>query len=704
LLTREKTERTGRRVDVVETARRLRDSGQWKELADALNHEHASEFTPELWVMSAHAAYMTGDAHRAVEIVDRVLSASDDIPVHTRAYALLVRSGASRFRGFTQKALEDASAATAMLEAQTSPPELLIQGHKQIGISLATIGELDGAIDHLERALRFCARSSNLNLQAEIQNALGLAYFRLGRLPEAQVHYKNAAAAFGKLDSKAALADLYNNMGWLHFNLAEYQLALDYYRRSLDLARSANYSRTVSMATVNLGDVHLALGRFDEAIQSYEEALRAGADALEPRLFCCANTGLGSVFRALKDPRKSRFYLDQAIFEARRLNLRHELATAGMVEGELAMDQGDYDGAREALEASAAILKEIGALRPLVRTCLRLGHVYLKTRRWRLLRENLSALARVVQQLDSSDQLIWEARDAQEVINYAASKRIGGAVFSSIRARLRDRRAAPGRVAPSTPAPDGDVARLPRLEARSFGGFQIRVDGRSVSAVEWESLKAQEFFAYLLCNRRGKDREELMEVLWPDISVGLSRNAFHNNVYRSRRALYSGCVVLEEGRYRINPAGEFWFDLEEFRRLSSEAECTGLPVRRRLSLLSEANSLYAGEFLDGMKADWITPIRMETEALHLANLSKIARYQAEVREFDAAIKTLGRAVDIDPTDVANQEMLVRLLVRAGNLPEARKRHESFRHVMRDELGSEPPKDFTTLCELALTTR
>jgi hypothetical protein len=56
---------------------------------------------------------------------------------------------------------------------------------------------------------------------------------------------------------------------------------------------------------------------------------------------------------ALKDPRKSRFYLDQAVFEARRLNLCHELATAGMVESELSIDLGDYDKVREALEASA---------------------------------------------------------------------------------------------------------------------------------------------------------------------------------------------------------------------------------------------------------------------------------------------------------------------------------------------------------------
>jgi two-component SAPR family response regulator len=141
-----------------------------------------------------------------------------------------------------------------------------------------------------------------------------------------------------------------------------------------------------------------------------------------------------------------------------------------------------------------------------------------------------------------------------------------------------------------------------------------------------------------------------------------------------------------------------------FRRFSREAEVSGLPGDRQVALLSEANCLYTGEFLDGLNADWTTPIRMDAEAIYLANLSRIARCQTEVRNIGAAISTLGRAIDIDPTDVTNQELLVRLLVRAGNLPEARKRHESFRHMMRSELGHEPPRDFSTLCELALSPR
>jgi hypothetical protein len=126
----------------------------------------------------------------------------------------------------------------------------------------------------------------------------------------------------------------------------------------------------------------------------------------------------------------------------------------------------------------------------------------------------------VVQQLDSSDQLVREAGDAQDVTNYAASKRIGGSVFSSIRARLRERPSTSGKVMQSVRDPEADAARLPRVEVRSFGGLQIGFDGRKVGAVEWESQKSQEFFAHLMCNRRGKDREKLIEVLWPEFRSG----------------------------------------------------------------------------------------------------------------------------------------------------------------------------------------
>ena len=237
-----------------------------------------------------------------------------------------------------------------------------------------------------------------------------------------------------------------------------------------------------------------------------------------------------------------------------------------------------------------------------------------------------------------------------------------------------------------------------------LGGLHITVDGRKVGGVEWESQKAQEFFAFLVCNRHGKSREELIEVLWPDIAVGLSRNAFHNNVYRTRRALYKTCVVLQEGRYRLNPEGRFGFDLEEFRNLSREATLAKPCSKKQLSLLTEANRRYRGEFLQGIDADWVIPITMEAERLYLSNLTRLAEVHASQGDCAAAVAVLERALAIDPTDVDTQELIVKLLVRSGSMAEARKRHEGFRRLMLAELGAEPPRDFPDLCVLAATPK
>jgi two-component SAPR family response regulator len=235
-------------------------------------------------------------------------------------------------------------------------------------------------------------------------------------------------------------------------------------------------------------------------------------------------------------------------------------------------------------------------------------------------------------------------------------------LFSSIRARLRGASDATGPAPRSSAEPVADGNPLPDVEVRALGSPQITVDGRKVGAVEWESQKAQELFAFLLCNRQGKSREELIEVLWPDISVNLSRNAFHNNVYRTRRALYRGCVVLDEGRYLLQPQGAFWFDLDEFRRLSREAELAKACSKKQVTLLSQANRLYRGEFLRGMEAEWITPIRMEAEGLYLSNLARLADASAKRGDYPSTVAALDQVLNVDPRVVETHEPIVQLLV------------------------------------------
>ena len=648
-------------------------------------------------LLKAEAALRVGNAHQAVELTNALLDGRSEIPSSLRGKGLLIRSAAARLRGFPQKALEDASAAMAILEGGSSPVELLIEGHKQVGIVLGMTGELDGAIEHLEHSLRLCAKSSDLDILADIQHALGVALAQVGQLSEAQVHFNSAKAAYQKLGNKTELGEVFNNMGQLHHDLGEYELALVPLQRGLQLARESKYGRIEAMTLITIGDTLQAMRLYDDALDSYQNALHPGEEALEPRLFCCANAGIGNVYRALEDFKKARFYLKQATYEAERLNLSYELAVASLDEGVLACCEGNYGEAKEKLVKCVTQLQDVGAPRPLVRGYLYLALAYFRTKRWVALNGSLATLAKVVEELDMTAQLAHEAKAVPDLINYAASKRLGGKLFGLVRARLQGKQQSPvpgGRRAVETASGESPY---PRVEVYSLGRMEVVVDGRKIRQSEWESQKAKELFLHLMSHRNGQSREELLEVLWPEISASLSRNAFYNNVYRTRRALYKGCIVLEESLYRLNPRGDFWFDVEQFQQLTTEAEKLPEDSESRASLLNKAIELYRGNFLAGFYADWIDALRLELEVRYSRSLAQLSEFHAARGDYETAVDQLDKLLAIDSTDVEAHERIIRLLLRSGNRVEARRRHNAYLKLMGSELGPELCGSFEALC-------
>lgn len=98
-----------------------------------------------------------------------------------------------------------------------------------------------------------------------------------------------------------------------------------------------------------------------------------------------------------------------------------------------------------------------------------------------------------------------------------------------------------------------------------------------------------------------------------------------------------------------------WFDLDEFRRLSNAA-AGALYSPRRVELLTQAISLYSGEFLSGFYSQWILDLRRQTELQYLANLASLASAQVDLGRIAEARATIGRIEDIDPTNEQAQRL------------------------------------------------
>jgi DNA-binding SARP family transcriptional activator len=118
-----------------------------------------------------------------------------------------------------------------------------------------------------------------------------------------------------------------------------------------------------------------------------------------------------------------------------------------------------------------------------------------------------------------------------------------------------------------------------------LGGFSAAVDGTPVAEESWRRAKAKALVK-LLALARGKrlHREQLMDVLWPDLVPEAAAAILRKAVFFARRALAPEHLRLRDEMLRLG-APHLWIDVDAFE---VAAEAGDLRV---------AVELYAGDLL-----------------------------------------------------------------------------------------------------------
>ncbi|GAI45662.1 unnamed protein product, partial [marine sediment metagenome] len=257
--------------------------------------------------------------------------------------------------------------------------------------------------------------------------------------------------------------------------------------------------------------------------------------------------------------------------------------------------------------------------------------------------EKASGLA---DELGYDDFLAVEGRNAALLIQYGASKGVGGNRFVHTLEKIRRRRDIQRRRAITKVSVGSSVATKPDIEARALGETRALVDSRLISDAEWRSNRAKEMFFYLLCCGAGQTKEQITAALWPDLSPAKASSNFHINLYRARRAIFPGIFMLEQGQYKLNPDVDIWFDVAEFENLLSRAE--SLPHgSKKVATLEQAIELYRGPFLGEFYSEWTEMRRHQLEDKYLKVLSLLANFNADRRRYDKAIALLEKFIAID---------------------------------------------------------
>jgi DNA-binding SARP family transcriptional activator len=147
------------------------------------------------------------------------------------------------------------------------------------------------------------------------------------------------------------------------------------------------------------------------------------------------------------------------------------------------------------------------------------------------------------------------------------------------------------------------------LHVYALGPLRAERDGEPIRSWGGEKAgtrQAEALFAFLFDRgERGVTKDEAVELIWPDVDLDRADLAFHRTLGGLRRTLDPGrgqregsrAIRFSNDRYRLDSDVVAWSDVATFeQRLTDASAATDPPAA--LAALTEARSLYRGEYLD----------------------------------------------------------------------------------------------------------
>jgi DNA-binding SARP family transcriptional activator len=247
---------------------------------------------------------------------------------------------------------------------------------------------------------------------------------------------------------------------------------------------------------------------------------------------------------------------------------------------------------------------------------------------------------------------------------------------------------------PAAPAHNAGATQLPVLAIANLGRFQMTRAGIVLPACR--ARKAIAIFRYLLTrHHHSAHKEELMELLWPDVRPREAAHSLHVAVSALRRYLDpdTGTYLLfQEGRYRLNPEAPIEDDCAAFQQLGDRADnarrAGNLP--EALHAYTDAIAYYQGEFyVDDCDLSWALTERERLLARYLSNLDQLGHILIGQGRFDLAIDYYQCLLERDGYREDVHCQLMRCYWRLGRRGDALRQYRRCATILLNDLGLKP---------------
>jgi DNA-binding SARP family transcriptional activator len=236
------------------------------------------------------------------------------------------------------------------------------------------------------------------------------------------------------------------------------------------------------------------------------------------------------------------------------------------------------------------------------------------------------------------------------------------------------------------------------LRIHLTGRLEVALDGVPQDTRRLPGRQGRRLWAYLVCERsRPVPSDELSEAIWADDpppaeGVALSALVSKLRSWLSGLPPSSATSILSAfGCYQLRLPVDAWVDVEAAAQAVDEAEgalrAGGLAAAWGPACVAWA--ITQREFLPGEGGSWVERERSRLRALRVRALDSLSELWLANGEGALAVQSLDEAVALDPFRETGYQRLMRAHATLGNRAEALRVYERLRHLLADELGTDP---------------
>jgi LuxR family maltose regulon positive regulatory protein len=602
---------------------------------------------------------------------------------------LVRRAIALRFAGRVEEAIKDCESVISELDGHH--PSIVAIAHRNLGICYWMQGDHHKCATELEKALQLYEQCGDDYAVAWTRHDLSLTHWTLGNLARADLELERAVAYWRRVGNAGALATALNSVGVRQHQRGRHAEALKTLEEALAVAREASYLRIEAYALASLGDVHRDLGDLGRALNLYQQALKTARQAGEAVMEIYALNAMSQAHWLAGELDKAWELAHASLAASQTQQLSFHAGLAQLSLGVICYERGEAQEALRWLEKARQRMERSGAKHELTRVHFHLAQAHFLLKEFQSARRHLLQILDLIDELGYDQFIAVEALRARPLIQYAASRHLGGDRFARIMEKIEEI-PAKGTI---SPPPTTMVSTLPQLEIRALGTPQMLKDGTPIGKGEWQTATAEELFFYLLVHPEGQPREQITDVFWPELPPAKAKSTFHSTVYRLRRATHMEILTFDRsnGIYELNLKAHYWYDVEEFEKLLKVAPGSG---ESRAEALRQAIVLYRGEYVEGFYSDWCLPKRRTLEKQYLDALSELAHWCIDRDSYDEALELCEKALQKD----SYYEEMYRLMMQCYSLLDQPSRvpqvYQRCATVLGEELGMEPAAETVAL--------